>query len=307
MVGFLKTFLRGAMKKACFAFLVIFGFGSCAYAADLPLKAPPPPAPVYNWTGFYIGGNVGGAWTDNRYDYAMPFTTPGNIFAVCAGPPGVGFPASAPSGFTTDCSTQSNIIAGAQIGYNWQMANFVLGVEGDGAWQQLIQNRFVRFGSNPTAGAPMGSVATDTTWFQSQLNALGTFRGRIGYTGGPWLVYATGGLAVANAEHAVTESLAPGVSCAVTPFATCRFGSDSTTKWGWAVGAGIEWMFAPNWSIGAEYLYVDLGSSTETLAPLPVATSPFFPTSSSVTFNDREQVVRVKLNYHFSAPVLANF
>jgi outer membrane immunogenic protein len=69
------------------------------------------------------------------------------------------------------------------------------------------------------------------------------------------------------------------------------------------VGAGAEWMFAHNWSVGVEYLYVDLGSSTITLAPA----GGFFFNTSSVKFADRQHVARVKINYHFGGPVVAKY
>jgi outer membrane immunogenic protein len=288
--------------------LSIVGLGSAA-AADLPVKYKAPPAPppaVWNWSGFYIGGNLGGAVSDNHTNYNMPFTTPGNIFAFCGSPPGVALPVlTGPNPFdlSTNCGRPSSFIGGGQIGYNWQMGTWVFGLEGDGAWQQLIQNSFVRFGSNPAAGLPIGTVATDTAYFRSEVDALGTIRGRIGYSGGPWLVYATGGLAVGGAQHSATEVLAPGVACPIAPSATCRTGSDDTTKVGWTVGAGAEWMFARNWSIGAEYLYVDLGSSTINLAPA----GGFFFNASSIRFDDREHVARVKINYHFGGPVVARY
>jgi outer membrane immunogenic protein len=261
---------------------------------------------VWDCSGFYIGGNVGGAWSDNRTTYTMPFTTPGNSFANCSAPAGVALPVlTGPNPFdlSTNCSRPSSVIGGGQIGYNWQRAAWVFGLEADGEWQQLIQHSFVRFGSNPALGAPMGSVATDTAYFRSEQDALGTFRGRVGWSGGPWLLYATGGLAVGEVKHSATEVLAPGVACPVAPSGTCRTGSDDTTKFGWTVGAGAEWMFAHNWSVGVEYLFVDLGSSTITLAPA----GGFFFNTSSIKFDDREHVARVKLNYHFGGPVVAKY
>ncbi len=288
----------------------ILAFGSVgASAADMAVKARPMPVPeVWNWTGFYIGGNVGGSWSDNSTNYNMPFTAPGNVFASCGAPAGVPFPVLAganPYDLSTDCSRPSSVIGGAQIGYNWQTAAWVFGVEADGAWQQLIQHSFVRFGTNPSPGSPMGSVATDTAYFRSEQGPLGTFRGRIGYAGGTgnWMVYATGGLAVGEVKHSATEVLAAGVFCPVAPSATCRTGNDDTTKVGWTLGAGAEWMFARNWSLGAEYLYVDLGGSTITLAPA----GGFFFNPSSIRFEDREHIARLKINYHFSGPVVAKY
>jgi outer membrane immunogenic protein len=290
---------------------MLMGSVGSAYAADMAVKAPPmAPAPVWNWTGFYVGANVGGAWSDNSRAYNMPFTAPGNVFAVCGAPAGVALPVlTGPNPFdlSTDCTRPSSVIGGGQVGYNWQQASWVFGVEADGAWQHLIEHNFVRFGTNTAPGAPMGSVATDTAYFRSEQNALGTFRGRVGFTGGSWLIYGTGGLAVGDVKHSATEVLAPGVACPAAPSATCRTGSDDITKWGWTVGAGVEWMFARNWSVGAEYLYVDLGRTTLTLAPLPAATSAFFFNTSSVDFRDREHVARVKVNYHFGGPVVAKY
>lgn len=282
-----------------------------AWAADMAVKARPAPPPVavaWNWTGFYLGANLGGAWSDNRLAYDMPFTTPGNVFTFCGTPAGVAAPVLVgpnPFDLSTDCSRPSSFIGGAQIGYNWQAGSWVFGVEGDGAWQQLIQHTFVRFGANPAAGSPMGSVATDTAYFRSEQGALGTLRGRLGYTGGSWLLYATGGLAVGNVKHSMTEVLSPGVACPVAPSGTCRSVSDDTTRVGWTVGAGAEWMFAPNWSIGAEYLYVDLGTTTLTLP----ADGGFFFNTSTARFDDREHVARVKINYHFGVggPVVARY
>jgi outer membrane immunogenic protein len=283
------------------------GIVGTASAADMAVKAPPMAVPeVWTWTGFYIGGNLGGSWSDNRLGYDTPFTTPGNIFSFCSAPTGVAAPVlvgANPFDLSTGCSRPSSFIGGAQIGYNWQTGSWVFGVEGDGAWQQLVQHSFVRFGDNPAAGAPMGSVATDTAYFRSEQGALGTFRGRIGYTGGNWLLYATGGLAVGAVKHSMTEVLAPGVSCPVAPSVTCRTVSDDTTRVGWTVGAGAEWLFARNWSVGAEYLYVDLGRTTLTLAPA----AGFFFNASTARFDDREHVARLKINYHFGGPVVARY
>jgi outer membrane immunogenic protein len=297
------------MKRVILASAIaIIGFGSVASAADLPVKAPPAPVPeVWNWSGFYIGGNIGGAFSDNNTDYVMPFTTPGNIAGFCGiGSAVAGLPVvtgANPFDLSTNCSGGSSVIAGGQIGYNWQMAAWVFGLEADGEWQKIVTHSFFRFGSNPAAGAPMGSVSGDTAYFRSEQDALGTFRGRIGWSGGNWLVYATGGLAVGGAKHSATEVLSPGTACPVAPSGGCRTGNDSTTKVGWTVGAGTELMLDRNWSVALEYLYVDLGSSTITLAPA----GGFFFNTSSIKFDDREQIVRLKLNYRFNTPVIAKY
>jgi outer membrane immunogenic protein len=285
------------------------GLVTAASAADMAVKARPLPVPVveaWNWSGFYIGLNAGGSWSDNSRSYNMPFTTAGNIFANCGIPAGGVAPVlTGPNPFdlSTGCSRPGSFIGGGQIGYNWQQGTWVFGLEADGAWQSLIEHSFTRFGSNTTAGSPMGSVAGDTAYFRSEQTGLGTFRGRVGYSPGSWLLYATGGLAVGNVKHSFTEVLNPGVACPVAPSANCRTANDDGTRVGWTVGVGAEWMFARNWSVGVEYLYVDLGSSTITLAPA----GGFFSNASSARFEDREQIARVKVNYHFGGPVVARY
>ena len=158
----------------------------------MAMKAPayraPPPVVVWDWSEFYIGGNVGrGVWSDNRTTDTMPFTTPGNSFANCGAPARVAVPKlTGPNPFdlSTNCLRPSSVIGGGQVGYNWQRAAWVFGLEADGEWWQLIQHSFVRFGSTAAASAPMGSVATDTAYFRSEQDALGTFRGRVGWSVG---------------------------------------------------------------------------------------------------------------------------
>ena len=289
----------------------IFSFGglSGAMAADMPIKAPPMVAPVSNWSGFYIGANAGVAFNNQSgYDYVMPFTAAGNIGGPCGlvgGAPVLTAPN--PFNLSSICSGGSSFIGGGQLGYNWQQGTYVFGLEADGAWQKIIANSFYRFGSNPTAGAPMGSVAGDSAYFRSEMDSLGTFRGRIGWSGGPWMLYATGGLAVGGVSGSATEILNPGLTCTVAPSAGCRNGTNSDTKFGWTVGAGAELMLDRNWSVGLEYLYADLGNSTITLAALPAATSAFFPTASTVRFHEQEQIVRFKFNYHFNEPIMARY
>ena len=142
----------------------------------------------------------------------------------------------------------------------------------------------------------MGSIAEDTAYHRSELGVFGTVRGRLGFSpaqpiiGANWLLYATGGLAVGHVEHSVTEVLAPGTTCLVVSGTTCSSISNDKTKVGWTVGAGIEVAFAQNWSFGAEYLYVDLGSTTLTLTP--IADGGFFTNTSTSEFENRSHVAR---------------
>jgi outer membrane immunogenic protein len=280
-----------------------------AMAADMPMKAPPiapPPPPPFSWTGFYIGVHAGGSWSaDNDPDYTLtdptggaPFTS--RNFAWCGAPAGVASAAvTSPNPFDIQktCNNDSSFLGGGQIGYNWQSGALVLGVEADASWRKLVDYRFGIFGANATAGQPMGSVATDTAYFKTKQDWIGTLRGRVGYAPGNWLLYVTGGLAYGHVEHSFTEVLAPGTTCVVTGGFTCRTISDSDTKFGWTIGAGFEFAFWQHWSIGAEYLYVDLGDTTLTLTP--IAGGGFFTNTGTATFHDRSHIARAKLNYRF--------
>jgi outer membrane immunogenic protein len=289
------------------ATLAIAGTSLTAVAADLgrPITKAPPVAipPAFSWTGFYIGAHVGGSWSDQDVEYlvtdptgGLPFT--GRNFVFCGAPTGVAIPVVAANLFALDSTCNddnTSFLAGGQIGYNWQSGAWVFGIEADGSWRELEQTLFGVFGNNPTLGAPFGSVATDTVYMRSQQNALGTVRGRLGWAPGAWLLYVTGGLAVGEVEHTVVEVLAPGTTCVSLVAGNCRAASVSDTKVGWTVGAGIEFALGTNWSVGAEYLYVDLGTTTVAFAP----TGGFFTNSSATTFDDTSHVARVKLNYRF--------
>ena len=293
---------------------VAFSLGvvQAASAADMPTKAPmkaPMMAPAFSWTGFYAGVHAGGSWSaGDDPDYTLtdpsggaPFTS--RAFASCGSPTGVAVPVpTSPNPFDlrAACSNDSSFLGGGQIGYNWQTGSVVLGVEADVSWRELTDYSFGVFGNNPTAGLPMGSVAADTAYFKSKQGALGTLRGRIGYAPGNWLLYVTGGLAIGHVEHSVTEVLSPGTTCVAPAGNSCQTVSDSATKVGWTVGAGAEFAFWQHWSIGAEYLYVDLGDTTLTINSLGAASATnYFFNTGTATFHDRSHIARVKLNYRF--------
>src|SRR5689334_23105704 len=198
------------MKKLLLAGVAIIALGSAsANAADIqrrqmPAKAPAYlPAPPYNWTGFYVGINGGGGW--GRSDFSAPFTT--GSFDVSGG------------------------LVGGTLGYNWQMGEVVLGLEGDADWSNI-----------------RGSAACGVTSCETRNHWLGTVRGRLGYAFDRFMPYVTGGLAVGDIKTTVA-----GV------------GSASDTKAGWTAGGGIEAAIAGPWTAKVEYLHVDLGRTSSVL------------------------------------------
>jgi outer membrane immunogenic protein len=227
------------MKKLLLSAAALAASALPAVAADIPprtySKAPAPvysaPALIYNWTGFYIGGHLGGAFGDNGLQ--------GN---------------------------NARFMGGVQGGFDYQFApNWVAGIEAQYSW----------LNSNNT-----GVVLPGSTLVTSTNDQLGSVTGRFGYTWGPALIYAKGGFAWRDNPNI-------GVSVAGTPVA---FATTGANKDGWTVGAGLEYMFAPNWSAKAEYQYYNFGTTTFTGGPAAVVGS---------RFRDDDQTVKVGVNYRF--------
>jgi outer membrane immunogenic protein len=263
-----------------------------ALAADLPVKAPPVVAPVWNWTGFYVGGNVGGDW--GRSNTNSPIANSG----VC--------PACYIPSVITDINAQqaqtvngSGFTGGAQAGYNYQVNRLVLGVEAD-------INAFRVQGSTTTSafftGFP-GTTGPAPTYTNSvSTNWLFTGRGRLGFAANNWLFYGTGGVAVTDLSyrHTFVEGVFPGTSRGT------EISTASTDKVGYVVGAGFEYGWRANWSIKAEYLYLNFGSVGSTAAVIfPPATvgGSVFTHSANLSAN----IVRVGLNYRFGGPIVAKY
>lgn len=154
----------------------------------------------------------------------------------------------------------TGVIGGGQLGYNWQTGPVVFGVEGD--FQGADESRT----DTVTALGVAFTVDQHIQWFA-------TLRGRLGYSWGPAMLYVTGGAAWQNYKLSVS---ALGTSV-----------SDDTTRTGWTVGGGGEWMFAPNWSAKLEYLYMDTGDTDVTLF------------GDTFTGHAKNNIVRVGVNYHF--------
>jgi outer membrane immunogenic protein len=216
-----------------------------AVAADLPAPGIPPPLPVavYSWTGFYLGINGGfGTGTSNWSD----------------GPIG-----------TTGSFPISGYLIGGTVGANYQIGQYVFGIEGDGDWTNLRGN------SGSTCGA-ISAVVPPPDGCQTQSQWLATVRGRVGYAFDRILLYGTVGAAFGN------------VQTGLNPPSTF----DSSTEAGWTVGAGVEVAFAPNWTAKAEYLFVDLPNATCTTVGNCGGAA-----GSIVSFN--ESVIRAGVNFKF--------
>ncbi len=256
----------GRASIALFAAISTVAFAQIASAADMPVKAPvykaPVAAPLYNWTGPYIGIAGGYGWGhSNQTDPGIPCIV---FTQLNLDPPGNYN--NCPDGGSADGSyAVSGAILGGTLGYNWQQGPWVFGVEGDYSWADIS-------GSSNTCGASSGIPHPCGTTLES----LGTLRGRIGYAMGAtgnWLPYVTGGLAVG--ELNAWDSLLPA--------------SGSDFRAGWTVGGGVEVGITQNWRFKVEYLYVDLGSQQMFYVV------PTVPETVSFTAN----IIRVGVNYAF--------
>lgn len=270
-------------------------------AADLPRKAPvyapPPPAPVYSWTGWYAGLNAGYGW-ENTIDNSVTSSTcltPPLSLGVCSDVARA-LAAAVPGQFDDH---PKGFIGGGQIGYNYQFSpNWLAGVEAD------FQGAHIK-GDDSKAGSVHFSIsipdpdANVAGTGSQKIDWFGTLRGRLGWLPvNPLLIYATGGLAYGHTKTDVSWSgnvagfETNGGSTAV---------SLSDTRVGWTVGGGLEWMFAPRWSLKAEYLYYDLGtvSFDSSLVLSFLAPAPYEVLNIHSDAHYHGNIVRAGVNYHF--------
>ena len=240
------------LKSLLLATTATLALGSVVLAADLPARRAPPAAyvavPVFTWTGIYIGGNAGYAFSDNNRIVTTGQAAE-NVTTVALG--------ARPGNVTVN---QDGFTGGGQIGYNQQIGNFVVGVEADAAYTDLQRTVNVVTTAPAAVG---GAVATRNNVFRSSLDYLGTVRGRVGYAWDRVLVYGTGGFAYGDVTQ--SANLSGPVAANVLQFT----GRRSTMETGWAAGGGVEYAI-PNWNwfgssavtLKAEALYYDLGRRT---------------------------------------------
>jgi len=248
-----------------------------ASAADMALKAAPPPPPVPVWTGFYIGVHGGAAWQSAPgWNYLDP-NAPANGLAAITG--------------ISPVDDKEGGVGGIQGGYNWQFApNWLVGIEGDISWTSLSDHRTVPMFS--AAGVPVVgtsvAMSANTEW-------LSSVRGKFGFIGWNTLWYATGGVAWANIEYSATATVGAPVVAPLTQSNT----SFNTTKTGWVLGGGAEWMATTNVLLRVEYLYYGINSGNTASSPFnpPTAGLLIPPTYTWAKYN--VQVARVGLSYKF--------
>ncbi|MET4175962.1 outer membrane immunogenic protein [Bradyrhizobium sp. LA6.1] len=268
---------------------IVLGTAS-AQAADLAAQYTKAPvmAPAYNWTGFYVGGNVGGQWGSADLNTSTIWT-PAGYFGASSVP--------AINAVGAQGVNSSSVTGGFTAGYNWQVNHAVLGLEGD--------INYFGFKGSATGTALYPCCAPDTFTVNSSVSAdwLATIRGRIGFLAAPtWLIYGTGGAAIAEVKgnFNFTDTFIGGAT---------ESGTIRDTRVGWTAGVGTEYAFGGGWSLKAEYLYVDLGSVSATSTNL-VTFAGTTPSPSNVYTHSvdlKSNIVRVGVNYKFGGPVVARY
>jgi outer membrane immunogenic protein len=237
------------MRKLLLTATALAAIAGPAFAADLPVrpvyKAAPPPPPVYGWTGFYFGANIGYSWGSLN-----------NTFIV----PG--------AGTFTESQRLNGVVGGFQWGYNWQIGNWVLGTESDFMFSG-------ERGSTTYCLVPCVTASHRLPWES-------TVRTRLGVLMTPnILLYGTAGVAFGELR---------------SDYAVVGGGTLGTreTRAGWTAGGGIEGMVAPNWTLRAEALYIDLGNQRTTL------TTPAGVTVFTLDRRVNDTIARVAASYKFA-------
>jgi outer membrane immunogenic protein len=291
------------MKRFLFTTVAFGVLALPAMAADMnpaPVYRAPvavPVIPFFNWTGLYIGGTAGGAWLNgNATAGGTTFCNP-TLLGCGANQFSNALAAALPASFN---NKPAGFIGGGEIGYNWQAGQWVYGLETDISGASISGSSSFS-GSATPVGFPANTVNVSAT-ASEKLNYLGTVRGRAGFlVTPPVLVYATGGFAYGgiNTSASLAESVSGPCACGPAPSVAT---STSTTRTGWTVGGGVEWMFAPNWTVKGEYLYYDLGSSTYAFPALVQTTSAGamgFGANGGTTVEFKGSVARAGVNYKF--------
>ena len=222
------------MRESLLATVVISlsSIASSALAADIPIKAPGVPVPVFTWTSCFLGAHAGGGWAAK--DITDPVAVVENALALAPTP-----------GVTTAHVSPSGAVIGGQFGCAYQFApSWVGGVEGAVSGATMKGDTTVELSD----GTPARVTA--------RMDFLGSVTGRFGYAVDRWLYHVRGGVAWAGDKYTITGDSSTGFEAL-----------DSRPSW--TVGAGIEWAFARNWSARLEYDYYGLGTRTILIDPDP--------------------------------------
>ena len=282
------------MKKLWLGWFSIAALAAApALAADLPRKAPayapPPPPAAYNWTGCYLGGYVGGAFQSNN---GAEFTDLGNTTRHSFSG-GVSASNIVPSHSWSVGDSDASFIGGGTFGCNWQPVGspFVLGLEGEFGYLRLSGETF---DPNTLAGT---QTTLDVLGSAKVGDWYGMVTGRLGYAFDRVLLYVKGGAAFVRTEASVLDQCTA-TGCGNWLIST----SHSETVTTWTVGGGVEWAFAPNWSVKGEYMFIGLNNHDFQTSGFATTSSGAVVSGGPFVFNhsfDGIHTAKIGLNYKF--------
>jgi outer membrane immunogenic protein len=251
--------------SAAVAISAIVGIGAASAADMAPryTKAPPiAPVMLYDWSGFYVGINGGGGTSRKCWDFTAPLAR-----VAFAGPEG--------------CHDATGGTVGGQVGYRWQRASWVFGLEAQGNWANF-------------RGDNVSVLLTDVR-NQTKIDSFGLFTGQIGYAWNSALLYVKGGAAVVNDKYVGYDTISGLVG-----------DTASETRWGGVIGVGGEYGLTPNWSLALEYDHMFMGTHSVNM----YTSGNFGPAG----IFDRTERIRqdvdlftVRVNYKFGGPVVARY
>jgi outer membrane immunogenic protein len=303
--------------------------GGPALGADLPNRKGPPPAPIvyapaFTWTGFYIGLNAGASF-GGKNNGLVPVGFNGVPVAAAYVNP------FANALYNNNGNNNTNFTGGGQIGYNYQIGAFVMGVEADLNYLGSNKNKngygnTVYYGSlgGPAAGGVVGGAGDPYSGYymfgnnKNNGNYFGTVRGRLGYAIDRALIYVTGGLAYGgnsyknNSVAFYGQPFAAAVPVGAPSFIYGNgiYGNNNNNNIGYTLGGGVEYAVTNNWTVKLEYLYANFGGNKNNLLTAPatyinaagaainLAGTPAHYFSTGKNGNDLS-IVRAGVNYKF--------
>lgn len=282
-VSFLADLVRAGINYA---------FNDPAPVAARPYVKAPPIAPGVNWTGFYVGADLGGA--------VLGGNGQSNFFQNDPNPVLANLPQGQPANGTS-------FLAAVHAGFNWQFAKYlVAGVEADGQWQKP---RYAFCRETDIASVACFDNGFGYSYVDSETRSIATVRGRLGVAFDRWMLYGTGGAAFTTVDTVLATNCQFG-GCANSGGANFTAAKYSSSRTGWVAGGGVEWMLASNWLARAEYLHADFGTVTNTLLLDPVTQcAPNGPCGLSWSRQVKEDILRFGLSYKFDlrSPVVAKY
>jgi outer membrane immunogenic protein len=242
----------------------------------------PPPLPVFNWTGCYIGAYVGGATQSRAVNATDPVAISGRF------PLGSTYNAPGDPRFSYDLD--SSVIGGGTLGCNWQGAGspFVIGIEGEGGYMRLRASVVEPF------SLPAGDMIASTKigdWY-------GVIAGRAGFAWDRVLIYGKAGVGFTNIGSSMTDTCAA-LPCGPGTLAAA-YSNDHAF---WVAGGGLEYALTPNWSVKSEYLFLGIDKSYTFCGSVPFAGGTYCSSHNVQGVHTG----KFGINYHFGGPAAARY